>query len=241
MLKGVNIHKSFGDLEVLKGIDIDVSAGEVIVLVGVSGSGKSTLLRCLNFLEIINEGEIWIDDRKIDRKKEDLSNVRAEVGMVFQHFNLFPHKTVLENIIEAPIIVKKMNKDVAIKEALLILEEVDLADKADVYPNKLSGGQKQRVAIARALAMKPKALLFDEPTSALDPELVGEVLQVMKNLANNGMTMVVVTHEMKFAKEVADRIIMLDEGRIIENATPEQFFNHSKNERTQQFLEMVNV
>jgi ABC-type polar amino acid transport system ATPase subunit len=170
-----------------------------------------------------------------------LSNVRAEVGMVFQHFNLFPHKTVLENIIEAPIIVKKMNKDVAIKEALLILEEVDLADKADVYPNKLSGGQKQRVAIARALAMKPKALLFDEPTSALDPELVGEVLQVMKNLANNGMTMVVVTHEMKFAKEVADRIIMLDEGRIIENATPEQFFNHSKNERTQQFLEMVNV
>jgi ABC-type polar amino acid transport system ATPase subunit len=241
MLKGVNIHKSFGDLEVLKGIDIDVSAGEVIVLVGVSGSGKSTLLRCLNFLEIINEGEIWIDDRKIDRKKEDLSNVRAEVGMVFQHFNLFPHKTVLENIIEAPIIVKKMNKDVAIKEALLILEEVDLADKADVYPNKLSGGQKQRVAIARALAMKPKALLFDEPTSALDPELVGEVLQVMKNLANNGMTMVVVTHEMKFAKEVADRIIMLDEGRIIENAAPEQFFNHSKNERTRQFLEMVNV
>jgi ABC-type polar amino acid transport system ATPase subunit len=241
MLKGVNIHKSFGDLEVLKGIDIDVSAGEVIVLVGVSGSGKSTLLRCLNFLEIINEGEILIDDRKIDRNKDDLSNVRAEVGMVFQHFNLFPHKTVLENIIEAPIIVKKMNKEEATKEALLILEEVDLADKADVYPNKLSGGQKQRVAIARALAMKPKALLFDEPTSALDPELVGEVLQVMKNLANNGMTMVVVTHEMKFAKEVADRIIMLDEGRIIENATPEQFFNHSKNERTQQFLEMVNV
>ncbi|WP_172370320.1 amino acid ABC transporter ATP-binding protein [Sporosarcina jiandibaonis] len=241
MLKGVNIHKSFGDLEVLKGIDIDVNAGEVIVLVGVSGSGKSTLLRCLNFLEIINEGEISIDDRKVDRKKDDLSNVRAEVGMVFQHFNLFPHKTVLENIIEAPIIVKKMNKEEAIKEALLILEEVDLADKAHVYPNKLSGGQKQRVAIARALAMKPKALLFDEPTSALDPELVGEVLQVMKKLANDGMTMVVVTHEMKFAKEVADRIIMLDEGRIIENATPEQFFNHSTNERTRQFLEMVDV
>ncbi|QUW20582.1 amino acid ABC transporter ATP-binding protein [Sporosarcina sp. Marseille-Q4063] len=241
MLKGVNIHKSFGDLEVLRGIDIDVNAGEVIVLVGVSGSGKSTLLRCLNFLEIINKGEISIDNRKIDRKKEDLSNVRAEVGMVFQHFNLFPHKTVLENIIEAPVIVKKMNKEEAKKEALLILEDVDLADKAHVYPNKLSGGQKQRVAIARALAMKPKALLFDEPTSALDPELVGEVLQVMKNLANNGMTMVVVTHEMKFAKEVADRIIMLDEGRIIENAAPEQFFNHSKNERTRQFLEMVNV
>ena len=241
MLKGVNIHKSFGDLEVLKGIDIDVSAGEVIVLVGVSGSGKSTLLRCLNFLEIVNEGEISIDDRKIDWKKDNLSNVRAEVGMVFQHFNLFPHKTVLENIIEAPIIVKKMSKEQAKKEALIILENVDLLDKADVYPNKLSGGQKQRVAIARALAMKPKALLFDEPTSALDPELVGEVLQVMKNLANDGMTMVVVTHEMKFAKEVADRIIMLDEGRIIENAAPEQFFNHSTNERTRQFLEMVNV
>ena len=241
MLKGVNIHKSFGDLEVLKGIDIDVKAGEVIVLVGVSGSGKSTLLRCLNFLEIVNEGEISIDDRKIDRKKDNLSNVRAEVGMVFQHFNLFPHKTVLENIIEAPIIVKKMSKEQAKKEALIILENVDLSDKADVYPNKLSGGQKQRVAIARALAMKPKALLFDEPTSALDPELVGEVLQVMKNLANDGMTMVVVTHEMKFAKEVADRIIMLDEGRIIENAAPEQFFNHSTNERTRQFLEMVNV
>ncbi|WP_210471395.1 amino acid ABC transporter ATP-binding protein [Sporosarcina sp. 6E9] len=241
MLKAVNIHKSFGDLEVLKGIDIDVKAGEVIVLVGVSGSGKSTLLRCLNFLEIINEGEISIDNRKINRKKENLSNVRAEVGMVFQHFNLFPHKTVLENIIEAPIIVKKMNKEEAKKEALMILENVDLADKANVYPNKLSGGQKQRVAIARALAMRPKALLFDEPTSALDPELVGEVLQVMKNLANGGMTMVVVTHEMKFAKEVADRIIMLDEGRIIEDATPEQFFNHSKNERTRQFLEMVNV
>ena len=241
MIKGVNIHKSFGDLEVLKGIDIDVSAGEVIVLVGVSGSGKSTLLRCLNFLEIVNEGEILIDDRKIDWKKDNLSNVRAEVGMVFQHFNLFPHKTVLENIIEAPVIVKKIDKEKAKKEALMILESVELADKADVYPNKLSGGQKQRVAIARALAMKPKALLFDEPTSALDPELVGEVLQVMKNLANDGMTMVVVTHEMKFAKEVADRIIMLDEGRIIENAPPEQFFNHSTNERTRQFLEMVNV
>ena len=185
--------------------------------------------------------KLSIDDRKINRKKDNLSNVRAEVGMVFQHFNLFPHKTVLENIIEAPVIVKKMDKEKAKKEALMILESVELADKADVYPNKLSGGQKQRVAIARALAMKPKALLFDEPTSALDPELVGEVLQVMQNLANDGMTMVVVTHEMKFAKEVADRIIMLDEGRIIENAPPEQFFNHSTNERTRQFLEMVNV
>jgi len=211
------------------------------VLIGVSGSGKSTLLRCLNFLEMPNEGEIIIDGRQVDLKKDDLSNVRAEVGMVFQHFNLFPHKTVLENITEAPIIVKKMKKERAEKEARIILEKVGLSDKAHVYPGKLSGGQKQRVAIARALAMEPKALLFDEPTSALDPELVGEVLQVMQDLANEGMTMVVVTHEMKFAKEVADRIVMLDEGCIIENTDPHTFFNHSTNERTRQFLEMVDV
>ena len=241
MLTGKNIHKSFGELEVLKGIDIDVKAGEVVVLIGVSGSGKSTLLRCLNFLEMLDEGEITVDGKLVNHKKDDLSKVRAEVGMVFQHFNLFPHKTVLENVIEAPIIVKKMNKKKAEKEALIILEKVGLSDKADVYPNKLSGGQKQRVAIARALAMEPKALLFDEPTSALDPELVGEVLQVMQDLANEGMTMVVVTHEMMFAKEVADRIIMLDEGRIIEDADPETFFNHTTNERARQFLEMVNV
>lgn len=241
MISGKNIHKSFGDLEVLKGVDLDVEAGEVIVIVGVSGSGKSTLLRCFNFLEMIDEGEITIDEQKIDLEKNDFSKVRAEVGMVFQHFNLFPHKTVLENVIEAPIIVKKMKKEKAVKEGLSILENVGLSEKADVYPNKLSGGQKQRVAIARALAMEPKVLLFDEPTSALDPELVGEVLQVMQDLANEGMTMIVVTHEMKFAKEVADRIIMLDEGRIIENANPDIFFNHSTNERTNQFLEMVNV
>ena len=241
MIITANLHKSFGDLEVLKGIDVQVKPGEVVVLVGVSGSGKSTLLRCLNFLEVAEEGDILIDGRKIDRKKEDLSKVRAEVGMVFQHFNLFPHKTVLENVIEAPLIVKKMNKAEAKKIAIALLEKVGLSDKADVYPNKLSGGQKQRVAIARALAMEPKALLFDEPTSALDPELVGEVLQVMQDLATEGMTMIVVTHEMKFAKEVANRIIMLDEGRIIEDADPETFFNHSTNERTQQFLEMVNV
>jgi len=241
MINTKNLHKSFGDLEVLKGIDLDVEAGEVVVLIGVSGSGKSTLLRCLNFLEIPNEGEIKIDGRQVNLKKDDLSNVRAEVGMVFQHFNLFPHKTVLENITEAPIIVKKVKKEQAEKKARVILEKVGLLDKADVYPSKLSGGQKQRVAIARALAMEPKALLFDEPTSALDPELVGEVLQVMKDLANEGMTMVVVTHEMKFAKEVADRIIMLDEGSIIENADPDTFFNHSTNERTRQFLEMVDV
>ena len=241
MISGKNIHKSFGDLEVLKGVDLEVGAGEVIVIVGVSGSGKSTLLRCFNFLEKVNEGEITIGERKVDLKKNDFSTERSEVGMVFQHFNLFPHKTVLENVIEAPIIVKGMNKEKAKKVGLGILEKVGLSEKADVYPNKLSGGQKQRVAIARALAMEPKALLFDEPTSALDPELVGEVLQVMQDLANDGMTMIVVTHEMKFAKEVADRVIMLDEGRIIENATPDIFFNHSTNERTKQFLEMVNV
>lgn len=241
MIKTKNLHKSFGDLDVLKGIDLDVETGEVVVLIGVSGSGKSTLLRCLNFLEMPNEGEIIIDGRQVDLKKDDLSNVRAEVGMVFQHFNLFPHKTVLENITEAPIIVKKMKKERAEKEARVILGKVGLSDKADVYPGKLSGGQKQRVAIARALAMEPKALLFDEPTSALDPELVGEVLQVMQDLANEGMTMVVVTHEMKFAKEVADRIVMLDEGCIIENTDPHTFFNHSTNERTRQFLEMVDV
>ncbi|MDW0116589.1 amino acid ABC transporter ATP-binding protein [Sporosarcina thermotolerans] len=241
MIKTKNLHKSFGELEVLKGIDLDINPGQVVVLVGVSGSGKSTLLRCLNFLEKAEEGTISIDGRTVDRKKDDLSQVRAEVGMVFQHFNLFPHKTVLENIMEAPLIVKKADRGKAKQLAHSLLEKVGLSDKADVYPNKLSGGQKQRVAIARALAMEPKALLFDEPTSALDPELVGEVLQVMQDLANEGMTMVAVTHEMKFAKEVADRIIMLDEGVIIEDADPETFFNHSTNERTRQFLEMVNV
>lgn len=241
MIKTTDLHKSFDRLEVLKGIDVDIQRGEVVVLVGVSGSGKSTLLRCLNFLEVAETGTITIDGRTIDRKKDDLSKVRAEVGMVFQHFNLFPHKTVLENIMEAPLIVKNESKAKAKQLALELLEKVGLSDKANVYPSKLSGGQKQRVAIARALAMEPKALLFDEPTSALDPELVGEVLQVMKDLADEGMTMVVVTHEMKFAKEVADRIIMLDEGRIIEDADPDTFFNHSTNERTKQFLEMVDV
>lgn len=241
MIHTKNLHKSFGNLEVLKGIDLDISPGQVVVLVGVSGSGKSTLLRCLNFLEVAEEGEISIAGRPVDRAKDNLAKVREEVGMVFQHFNLFPHKTVLENIVEAPIIVKKTDKNEAKHKGLHLLEKVGLSDKADVYPSKLSGGQKQRVAIARALAMEPKALLFDEPTSALDPELVGEVLQVMKDLANEGMTMVVVTHEMKFAKEVADRIIMLDEGRIIEDASPEAFFNHSTSPRIRQFLEMVNV
>ncbi|WP_303969555.1 amino acid ABC transporter ATP-binding protein [Sporosarcina ureae] len=241
MIKAENIHKSFGDLKVLKGIDMEVHRGEVVVLIGVSGSGKSTFLRCLNFLELTNEGVITIDGKSINQKKDNLAKVRAEVGMVFQHFNLFPHKTVLENVMEAPLMVKKMDKAKVKKMALEILKKVGLSDKADVYPNKLSGGQKQRVAIARALAMEPKVLLFDEPTSALDPELVGEVLQVMQTLAEEGMTMVVVTHEMKFAKNVADRVIMLDSGVIIEDADPDTFFNHSTNERTLQFLEMVDV
>ncbi|MFB1082759.1 amino acid ABC transporter ATP-binding protein [Jeotgalibacillus sp. JSM ZJ347] len=239
MIKAKNIHKSFGDLEVLKGIDLEVQPSEVVVLVGVSGSGKSTLLRCFNFLEMINDGEITIDGTTVNHKKDNLSKVRAEVGMVFQHFNLFPHKTVLENVIEAPIQVKKKKKDAAIKHAKELFDKVGLADKADVYPNKLSGGQKQRVAIARSLAMEPKVMLFDEPTSALDPELVTEVLQVMKQLAEEGMTMVVVTHEMRFAREVADRIIMLDQGVIIESADPKTFFENPSNERTKQFIQLV--
>ncbi len=239
MLKGSNIHKSFGDLEVLKGIDLEVAPSEVVVLVGVSGSGKSTLLRCFNFLERINKGTIEIDGQVIDSKKHKLSEIRAEVGMVFQHFNLFPHMTDLENVIEAPIIVKKMKKADAIVLGKQLLEKVGLSDKADVYPSKLSGGQKQRVAIARSLAMEPKVLLFDEPTSALDPELVGEVLAVMQQLAQEGMTMVVVTHEMKFAKEVADRVIMLDEGQIIESADPATFFENPSHDRTKQFIQLV--
>lgn len=239
MIIGENIHKSFGDLEVLKGVDLHVKPQEVVVLVGVSGSGKSTLLRCFNFLEMINEGTIIIDGKKVDPKKDNLTKIRAEVGMVFQHFNLFPHKTVLENVIEAPVTVKKMNKEKAKKLGLDLLKKVGLSDKADVYPSKLSGGQKQRVAIARSLAMEPKVMLFDEPTSALDPELVGEVLQVMKQLAEEGMTMVVVTHEMKFAKEVADRIIMIDQGKIIESADPKTFFENPQHERTRQFIQLV--
>lgn len=239
MIIGENIHKSFGDLEVLKGVDLHVKPQEVVVLVGVSGSGKSTLLRCFNFLEMINDGKITINGHTINPKKENLPNIRAEVGMVFQHFNLFPHKTVLENVVEAPIIVKKMKKDAANKLGMQLLEKVGLRDKADVYPSKLSGGQKQRVAIARSLAMEPKVMLFDEPTSALDPELVSEVLQVMKQLAEEGMTMVVVTHEMKFAKEVADRIIMIDQGTIIESADPKTFFENPQHERTRQFIQLV--
>ncbi|KUO65940.1 MAG: polar amino acid ABC transporter ATP-binding protein [Gracilibacter sp. BRH_c7a] len=238
MIKVTGLNKHFGDLHVLKDIDMEVQESDVVCLIGASGSGKSTLLRCLNFLEQA-EGEINIDGRIIDRKTMDLNILRRDVGMVFQHFNLFPHMTVLENIIEAPIHVKKIERQQAIAEGKELLEKVGLGDKVDCYPSVLSGGQKQRVAIARALAMQPKLMLFDEPTSALDPELVGEVLSVMKELAQEGMTMVVVTHEMGFAREVGDWVVYLDEGRIIEVAPPEELFNNPKNQRTQEFLSCI--
>jgi polar amino acid transport system ATP-binding protein len=239
MIEVHNLSKSFGKLEVLKNIDVNVSEKEVVVLIGASGSGKSTLLRCLNFLEVAERGEIIIDSEKVDLAKTNLNKVREKVGMVFQHFNLFPHKTVLENIIEAPLFVRKETKEAATAKAIALLKKVGLEDKANYYSDQLSGGQKQRVAIARALAMEPKVMLFDEPTSALDPELVGEVLQVMKDLAREGMTMVIVTHEMGFAKEVADRVIMLADGNIIEEGHPNEIFVHPKHERTQRFLNQV--
>lgn len=233
------LHKSFGSLHVLQGVDLEVKKREVVVLIGASGSGKSTFLRCLNFLEMKDSGEIYLEDNLIDTKKNNLNKVREQVGMVFQHFNLFPHMTVLENTIEAPVHVKGMNKKEAIEIAEEYLKKVGLLDKANNYPGTLSGGQKQRVAIARALSMKPKVMLFDEPTSALDPELVGEVLSVMKSLAEEGMTMVVVTHEMGFAREVADKVVYLDEGRIVEQGTPEEIFGNAKEERTREFLSKV--
>ncbi|MBD8032991.1 amino acid ABC transporter ATP-binding protein [Solibacillus sp. Sa1YVA6] len=236
MIKVNQLNKSFGELHVLKNIDMTVYESDVVCLIGSSGSGKSTLLRCLNFLERKDSGSIIIEGKEVDPSNDDLNKIREKVGMVFQHFNLFPHKTVLENIIEAPVMVKGVDKKVATSKAKELLEKVGLEDKADVFPNKLSGGQKQRVAIARALAMEPDIMLFDEPTSALDPELVGEVLTTMKELANEGMTMVVVTHEMGFAREVADWIVYMNDGEIIERGDPEQFFEHPKEERTQEFL-----
>ncbi len=233
------LHKHFGALHVLKGIDLDVEQSEVVVLIGPSGSGKSTLLRCLNFLEIAQEGTIELLGKSVVPGKDDLDDVREHVGMVFQHFNLFPHMSAIENITMAPINVKKLSKEEARATARDLLQRVGLADKEDSYPSQLSGGQKQRVAIARALAMSPDVMLFDEVTSALDPELVGEVLQVMKDLAKSGMTMVVVTHEMGFAREVADRAIMLDDGQIIEDTTPELLFTAPTHERTQRFLSQV--
>ncbi|AKC67628.1 MULTISPECIES: amino acid ABC transporter ATP-binding protein [Bacillus] len=233
------LNKYFGELHVLKDIDLTVYENDVVVLIGASGSGKSTLLRCMNFLEIKNDGQIIIDGSPVHPKRDQLNEMRQKIGMVFQHFNLFPHKTVLENIIEAPVMVKKTKKAQAITEANILLEKVGLADKAKVYPSKLSGGQKQRVAIARALAMKPDVMLFDEPTSALDPELVGEVLQTMKSLAKEGMTMVIVTHEMGFAKEVADRVVYMHEGRIVEQGTPSELFDSPQEERTKLFLSSI--
>ncbi|ABV63951.2 MULTISPECIES: amino acid ABC transporter ATP-binding protein [Bacillus] len=239
LIRVEKLNKHFGELHVLKDIDLTVYENDVVVLIGASGSGKSTLLRCMNFLEIKNDGEIIIDGSPVHPKRDQLNEMRQKIGMVFQHFNLFPHKTVLENIIEAPVMVKKTKKNQAVSEANVLLEKVGLADKANVYPSKLSGGQKQRVAIARALAMKPDVMLFDEPTSALDPELVGEVLQTMKSLAKEGMTMVIVTHEMGFAKEVADRVVYMHEGRIVEEGTPSELFDSPREERTKLFLSSI--
>ncbi|MDF2683867.1 MAG: glnQ [Brevibacillus sp.] len=240
IIKIHHLHKSFGDLEVLKGVDITIHKGEVVSLIGASGSGKSTLLRCLNRLETITAGKIIIDNIVLDESVKHINQIRREVGMVFQQFNLFPHMTVLENVMEAPIQVLHRKKEDVKKDALVLLEKVGLLEKQNVYPKKLSGGQQQRVAIARALAMNPKIMLFDEPTSALDPELVGEVLNVMKQLANEGMTMVVVTHEMGFARDVADRVIYMHNGMIEEQGDPKVVLSNPKSERLKGFLRLVN-
>lgn len=234
-----NLKKNFGKLEVLKDISIDISEGEVVVLLGPSGSGKSTFLRCLNQLEVATSGTIIVDDNDVTDKHTDINKVRENIGMVFQHFNLFPHKTVLENIMLAPVELKLMTKEEAKDKGMQLLKRVGMELKADAYPSQLSGGQKQRVAIARALAMNPDVMLFDEPTSALDPEMVGEVLSVMQELAAEGMTMVVVTHEIGFAREVADRIIFMDGGYIVEQGTPEEVISHPKEARTIDFLNKV--
>ena len=234
-----NLKKSFGKLEVLKDISVDISEGEVVVLLGPSGSGKSTFLRCLNQLETATAGQIIIDGRDVTDKQVDINKVRENIGMVFQHFNLFAHKTVLENIMLAPVELKKMTKEEARVKGMELLKRVGMDDKADAYPSQISGGQKQRVAIARALSMNPDIMLFDEPTSALDPEMVGEVLTVMKELAKGGMTMVVVTHEIGFAREVADRVIFMDDGYIVEQGTPQEVILNPKEPRTIDFLNKV--
>lgn len=233
------LKKSFGNLEVLKGIDVDIKEGEVLVVLGPSGGGKSTFIRCLNLLEDPTDGEIIFEESKINDKGTDVNKLRQKIGMVFQHFNLFPHLSVLENLTIAPIKLRGESKESADTRAKKLLENVGLLDKADSYPNQLSGGQKQRVAIARSLAMLPDVILFDEPTSALDPEMVGEVLEIMKKLAKDGMTMVVVTHEIGFAKEVASRVAFIDEGVIAECAPPEEFFTNPKNPRLKEFLSKV--
>ncbi|RDU25020.1 amino acid ABC transporter ATP-binding protein [Anaerosacchariphilus polymeriproducens] len=233
------LKKNFGKLEVLKGIDVQIKKGEVVVLLGPSGSGKSTFLRCLNRLEEITAGKVSVDGIDITDKKVNINKVRENVGMVFQHFNLFPHMTVLDNVMLAPVELKKKTKEEAKEEGKRLLERVGMSSKAEVYPPQLSGGQKQRVAIARALAMNPDVMLFDEPTSALDPEMVGEVLQVMKQLARDGMTMIVVTHEIGFAREVASRVIFMDEGYIVEEGTPDELITNPKESRTIDFLSKV--
>lgn len=238
-LKVEHLKKSFGDLEVLKDLNAEVEEGEVICIIGPSGSGKSTFLRCLNNLEEITGGKVIINDRDLTDPSQDINKIRENIGMVFQHFNLFPHLTVIENIMLAPKELKDESDEEIRNRALGLLETVGLAEKADDYPKSLSGGQKQRVAIARALAMQPDIMLFDEPTSALDPEMVGDVLEVMQKLAREGMTMLVVTHEMGFAKEVADRVIFMDGGYIVEEGPPDQLFNHPQHERTKDFLDKV--
>lgn len=239
MINVKNLKKSFGDNEVLKDISLHVSTQEVVVVIGPSGSGKSTFIRCLNMLEEVNGGQVLIDGKDLTDKKTNINEVRTDVGMVFQHFNLFPHKTILENITLAPMNVRGLKKAEAEEKARALLAKVGLADKAAAYPDSLSGGQKQRVAIARALAMEPKVMLFDEPTSALDPEMVGEVLEVMKQLAKDGMTMIVVTHEMGFAREVGDRVIFMDNGYIVEQNEPKALFDAPQHERTKSFLSKV--
>ena len=239
MIKVSNLKKSYGDKLVLKEVNTEIQDGSVVVVIGPSGSGKSTFLRCLNRLEEVDSGKIFYDDIELTSKTVDIDKMRQHIGMVFQHFNLFPHKTILENITLAPVSLNLMSKDDAEKKGMELLKRMGLEDKASVYPSSLSGGQKQRVAIARALAMEPKVMLFDEATSALDPEMVGEVLNVMKDLAKEGMTMIVVTHEMGFAKEVADRVLFMEEGIIYEDGTPEEIFNNPKEKRTQEFLSKV--
>lgn len=239
MIKVSNLKKSYGDKLVLKEVNTEIQDGSVVVVIGPSGSGKSTFLRCLNRLEEVDSGKIFYDDTELTSKTVDIDKMRQHIGMVFQHFNLFPHKTILENITLAPVSLNLMSKADAEKKGMELLKRMGLEDKASVYPSSLSGGQKQRVAIARALAMEPKVMLFDEATSALDPEMVGEVLNVMKDLAKEGMTMIVVTHEMGFAKEVADRVLFMEEGIIYEDGTPEEIFNNPKEKRTQEFLSKV--
>ncbi len=236
MIKVKDLHKSFEDNQVLKGITEHIDDGEVVVVIGPSGSGKSTFLRCLNLLETPDSGEIWVNEQQINAPKVNVNKVRQKMGMVFQHFNLFPHLTVMENITLAPVKLKKMTKLEAIEKGKELLKIVGLSEKADAYPAQLSGGQKQRIAIARSLAMEPDIMLFDEPTSALDPEMVGEVLDVMKNLAKSGMTMVVVTHEMGFAREVGTRILFMADGGVLESGTPQEIFDNPKHERTKLFL-----